>query len=241
MITATDPRYPMVYRDVVAHSVTGEAVGIEHYSRMIPLARSIDERLDLLEDAYHEKLHLLSMREVGARLAVPVKTNMDGPYWRRVRDAFRERADAGDLLGCYVMQDIILETFAVVLYEAVLPGSDPFAAERVRVIAGEEREHLAHGIRALTEEFARDSDALRERVDFANERVARVLAEWIGPEECGPHCGVCNEACAKLDLHLLGVEMPVVQARFVADYGEALRTIGFRSADVTRWLARLPA
>jgi hypothetical protein len=67
-----------------------------------------------------------------------------------------------------------------------------------------------------------------------------VLAEWIGPEECGPHCGVCNADCAKLDLHLLGVEMPAVQARFVADYGDAVRAIGFRPATVARWLARLP-
>jgi hypothetical protein len=80
MIDSTDPRYPRVYQDVIAHSVTGEAVGIEHYSRMIPLARSIDERLDLLEDAYHEKLHLLSMREVADRLQVPVKADLDGPY-----------------------------------------------------------------------------------------------------------------------------------------------------------------
>ena len=74
MIAPTDPRYPTVYRDVVAHSITGEAVGIEHYSRMIPLARSVDERLDLLEDAYHEKLHLLGMREVGRRLNVDSAT-----------------------------------------------------------------------------------------------------------------------------------------------------------------------
>ncbi len=240
MIAATDPRYPNVYRDVVAHSITGEAVGIEHYSRMIPLARSLDERLDLLEDAYHEKLHLLGMREVGRRLNVPENTDIDGPYWRRVRDVFRERADAGDLLACYVMQDIVLETFAVVLYEAVLPGSDPFAAEQIRMIAAEERDHLAHGIHALADAYSRDPSGLQERVNHANERVARVLAEWIGPEACGPHCGVCHAECAKLDLHLLEVDMVTTQARFVGDYGAALRSIGFPAADVTRWLARLP-
>ena len=241
MIAPTDPRYPTVYRDVVAHSVTGEAVGIEHYSRMIPLARSLDERLDLLEDAYHEKLHLMAMREVGHRLGVPEKADIDGPYWRKIREAFRSRADAGDLLGCYVMQDIVLETFAVVLYEAVLPGSDPFAAERIRVIAAEERDHLAHGIHALGEAHGTDQAGLEQRVDYATERVARVLAEWIGPEECGPHCGVCNAECAKLDLHLLGVDMPATQGRFVGEYGAALRAIGFPASQVTRWLAQLPA
>jgi fatty aldehyde decarbonylase len=240
MISPEDPRYPLVYRDVIAHSVTGEAIGIEHYSRMIPLGRSIDERLDLLEDAYHEKLHLLGMREIAEKLDVPVKSDIDGFYWRQIREAFRERADAGDLLGCYVMQDIILETFAVILYDAVLPGSDPFAAERVRMIADEERQHLAHGIEALRAICEQDLEGMRERVEFANQRVARVLAEWTGPDECGPHCGVCNTTCAKLDLNLLGVDMRAVQARFVTDYGRALREIGMPPADVTRWLARLP-
>jgi fatty aldehyde decarbonylase len=239
MIETTDPRYGTVYRDVIGHSVTGEAIGIEHYSRMIPLTQSIEERLDLLEDAYREKQHLLGMREVADKLGLTAKTDLDGYYWRRVRAAFRERAEAGDLLGCYVMQDIVLETFAVIMYEAVIPGSTPFAAQMVRGIAGEERTHLAHGIRALKTAYEEDPEGVRERVAFANERVARVLSEWTRPDQCGISCGVCVNTCAKHDLPLIEVDLASVHARFLDDYGRALREIGLPAADVTRWLSQL--
>lgn len=241
MIETTDPRYGNVYREVISHSVTGEAVGIEHYSRMIPLTGSIEERLDLLEDAYREKQHLLGMRQVAERMGLMPKTDLEGFYWRRVRAAFRERAEAGDLLCCYLMQDIVLETFAVVMYEAVIPGSTPFAAQMVRGIAGEERTHLAHGIKALRNVYEQDPEGMRERVSFANERVAKVLAEWTRPDQCGTSCGVCTNTCAKHDLPLLEVDMASVQARFLDDYGRALREIGLPAADVTRWLAQLTA
>jgi fatty aldehyde decarbonylase len=241
MIETTDPRYGNVYRDVIGHSVTGEAIGIEHYSRMIPLTDSIEERLDLLEDAYREKAHLMGMRQVAENLGLTAKSDLNGYYWRQVRAAFRERSEAGDLLGCYVMQDIVLEAFAVVMYEAVIPGSTPFAAGVVRAIAGEERTHLAHGIRALKAAYAKDPEGVRERVAFANERVARVLSEWTRPEQCGISCGVCATTCAKHDLPLIEVDLASVQARFLEDYGRALREIGLPTADVTRWLSQLSA
>src|SRR5439155_619240 len=83
------------YRDVIGHSVTGVAIGIEHYSRMIPRTMSIEERLDLLEDASREKAHLLGMREVPDKLGLTAKTDLDGYYWQQVRAAFRELSDLG--------------------------------------------------------------------------------------------------------------------------------------------------
>ena len=241
MIDTTDLRYGPVYRDVIGHSVTGESIGIEHYSRMIPLTDSIDERLDLLEDAYREKQHLLGMREVAEKLGLTPKTDLDGYYWKQIRAAFRERADAGDLLCCYIMQDIVLEAFAVVMYEAVIPGSTPFAAELVRAIATEEQGHLAHGVEALRGMYAQDPEGVRERVAFANERVARLLSEWTRPEQCGTSCGVCAGTCVKNDLHLIEVDLASVQARFFGYYGRALRDIGLPAADVTRCLSQLAA
>lgn len=239
--TTIDSAWGLVYSDVLGHAVTGEAMGIEHYSLMIPMSNSIDERLDLLDDAYHERMHLIGMRQIAEKLGLDVHTDLNGHYWKQVRAAFRERVEAGDLLGCYVMQDIVFETFAVVLYRAVAPGSPPFAAETLMAIADEEREHLSHGVRMLRELYPQDPEKMRERVEFANERVARVLAEWTKPGGCATSCGVCACSCAKLDLHRLDVDMADVQARFLDDYGQALREIGFPAADVTRWLARVTA
>jgi 1,2-phenylacetyl-CoA epoxidase catalytic subunit len=158
-----------------------------------------------------------------------------------VRSAFAERAAAADLGTCYVMQDILLETFAVTLYEALIPASYPFAAERLHVIASEEREHLEHGIEALGAALATDAAQANARIDRANETIGRTLVGWISPGMCEPHCGVCHAKCAKLDLHLLDIDMARVEATFVDSYGHALREAGAKPVDVARWLARLPA
>jgi hypothetical protein len=244
MLTPSHPRYAALHRTILSQAVTGEAVGIEHYARMIPLARSLDERLELLEDACHERHHLLAMREVAAELGLDVEIALDDAYWGRVRGAFGERADAGDIDACYVIQDVVLETYAVTLYRAVLQGVAPILAKRIEVVLADEQEHLGHGVRALREAHAANPEGARVRVEFANERVARVLSEWIRPEECEPLCGVCGGTggrCAKPDLELIEVYMPKVQAGFVAHYGRVLREAGFSPATVTRWLARLAA
>lgn len=104
------------------------------------------------------------------------------------------------------------------------------------------RPYAGLGFRALRTAYAQDPEGMRERVAFANERVARVLAEWTRPEQCGTPCGVCTDTCAKHDLQeLLEVDFGAVQAAFLDDYGRALREIGLPAADVTRWLSQLAA
>src|SRR5688572_30420221 len=125
MLSSDHPRYSALHQTIVSHSITGEAIAIEHYARMIPLARSIEERLELVEDAYHERTHLLSMRKVASDVSVEPKIVMDDAYWGPVRSAFNECADAKDIEGCYIIQDIVLESYAVVLYDALVPGLEP--------------------------------------------------------------------------------------------------------------------
>jgi fatty aldehyde decarbonylase len=242
VLTPDHPSYARAHRIVLSQAVTGEAVGIEHYARMIPLARDLDERLRLLEDAWRESLHLKSMREVAAELGVELEEAPDDPYWSRVKVAFTERASDGDLLGCYIIQDLVLECFAVVLYETLAGCVEPSIAARFTEIAADERTHLAEGLRLVSAAFHRDPDVTFKGIEFAHERVARVLGEWIKPRLCAPICGVCGKVgggCAKPDLALLELNMSRVQSKFVSRYGEVLREIGIPIGQVTRWLARL--
>jgi fatty aldehyde decarbonylase len=236
------PRYLPLHQVIVSLAITGELVGIENYARMILLAAEPEARLAMLEDAWHERHHVRAWQEIAARLGVEVKTTPDDAYWGRVRSAFRERADAGDLLGCYVIQDIVIESYAAVLYAAIEPGLERFIADRIATIAEDERNHLARGAATLGAAYREDAARAAEAVEFANERVARVFCEWVQPSDCEPICGVCGAVggqCAKQDLTLIDVNMPKVQAEFSALYGRVLRDAGFAPASVTRWLARL--
>ena len=231
-----------VYLTLLSHVVSGEAVGMEHYAQMIPIARSLEERLELLEDAWSEKKHLKSVLAVAGELGVTPRQAIHDDYWGQVRAAFRERAVAGDLAGCYVIQDVVLECLAVTFYEALVPGVAPAVAARLQAIASDEREHLAHGTATLREFHAADPKGLAERVEHANERAARTLAEWMRPRDCEPVCGVCSITrgrCFKESLELVDVDLAATRGRFCALYGSTLRAIGFTPASVTRWVARL--
>jgi fatty aldehyde decarbonylase len=242
VLAPNHPSYARVHRIILSQAVTGESVGIEHYARMISLTADLDERLGLLEDAWRERGHLESMRQVAKQLGLEVEEARDDPYWSRVKVAFAECASGGDLLGCYVIQDLVLECFAVVLYDALVPCVEPFIAERLSRVANDERSHLAHGVKMVREAHDRNPQTTFKRIEFANERVARVLAEWIKPQNCTPICGVCGKVgggCAKPDLELLELNMSRMQSMFVSRYGEALREVGVPTGQVTRWLARL--
>jgi fatty aldehyde decarbonylase len=242
MLSPHHPSYARVHSIILSQAITGESVGIEHYARMIPLAADLDERLRLLEDAWRERQHLESMREVAGELGVRAEEARADPYWSRVKGAFADCAARGDLLGCYVIQDVVLECFAVTLYESLAPCVEPFIAARLERIAADERGHLAEGMRLVRAAYNRDPDGALARIQSANERVARVLGEWIKPQNCAPVCGVCGSAgggCAKPDLELLQLNMSRVQSTFVARYGAVLREIGVPTGQVTRWLARL--
>jgi len=236
------PRFADVYRTLISHVIAGEAVGIEHYAQMIPIARTIDERMQLLEDAWSEKCHLKSMLAAAYELGVTPTSAIDDQYWGKVRAAFRARAVAGDLAGCYVIQDIVLECLAVAFYEGLVPRLEPTVAARLAAIAQEEREHLAHGTATAAEFHSEDPLGLEQRVEYANENAGRVLSEWMRPRDCEPVCGVCTitrGSCFKEDLQLLQVDIAATRGRFTALYGKTLRDVGFSPARVTRWVARL--
>jgi fatty aldehyde decarbonylase len=243
-MTRQHPEFRAVYGGIVSHIVTGEAVGMEHYARLVPAARDLRERLELLEEAWTEGRHLASMLDLAERLSLTVAWSSGDAYWGQVRSYFDERLADSDLASCRLVQDVILESFAVALYESVLPTLELSVAERVRVILVDEREHLGHGVAALRARVAEDPEGSAARVERANDVVVRLLARWIREADCAPECGVCRtlvRRCLKRDLRQLGVELSLARARFLSIYGRALREAGFAAAPVTRWLARLPS
>lgn len=241
MLSPEHDRYRPVHQVILSQAVVGESIAIQHLARMICLSQDLDERLELVQDAARERAHLLSLRSVAGDLGVPLVAPPD-PYWAEVSKAFDSFADVGDLDGCFIVQDVILECYAITLYRALETCTEPFLAELVRRIADEEERHLAHGIERVRQTLEQDSAKVRARIEAANESVARVLAGWVREEDCEPICGVCGRVegtCAKDDLRLLGMDLPGLQPAFAQLYGDSLRAAGLGAADVARWLARL--
>ncbi len=242
MLNRDDPRYARVHRIIVSQAVTGESVGIEHYAKMIALCPGLPERLALLEDAWRERHHLVAVQEAALDMGLIVEDGRDDPYWSRIRAAFDECAARGDLVACRMVQDVVLECFAVTLYRCLVGRVDAALSARFERIADDEEQHLRHGLEEARRAFESDPEGAFARVEFANERVARVLAEWIRPEDCRPVCGVCGKVgggCAKPDLEALELDLIRMRADFVSRYGAVLREAGVPPGTVTRWVARL--
>jgi fatty aldehyde decarbonylase len=242
MLAVDSSVYTRVHRIVFSQIVTGEAVGVEHYARMIPLATSLDERMGLLDDAWHEGQHLRAVQRLAASMELPVDPAVNDPYWGRVQAAFNECAERKDLAACYLIQDVVLECFAITLYRSLAPLLGADVQSTLERIAEDEEKHFAEGCARLQRAYESDPEGTMARMDFANERVARALAEWIKPEDCAPICSVCGKVgggCAKADLAKVDLDMTEVMAAFADRYGEALRHADLPTWAVTRWLARL--
>jgi Long-chain fatty aldehyde decarbonylase len=228
---------------VVSQAITGELIAIENYARMIPFAKTADEKLALLEEAMHERSHIKSLRNVAKMLGLrDMDGTADDPYWSKVRIQMVAALESGRLAHARFIQDFILEAYAITLYAAVVSRLSPVFAPKVRVILEDERTHLASAVEWMRELYATDPKQAHALVDATNRSVAAVLATWVAPEDCKPICGVCNKingTCGKPELARGGVSTDALAGAFLDTYGSALRDVGFSALAVAQWLSEL--
>ena len=237
------PAVRSAHRLILGQAITGELVAIENYARMIPLARSTEEKLALLEEAIHERGHIRILHGIGKVLDLgAIDAAVFDPYWTRVRSAMDEIVARSDLPAARFVQDFILECYAVTLYGAVTPHVEPVFRPKIQAIADDEHEHLVGGIAAFAALLTSDRARAFAILDFGHARVARVLAEWIAPSECRPLCGVCGalgDRCGKPLLQEIHLDTSRLAADFADVYGGALRQAGLSPAEALRYVAEL--
>src|SRR5438270_5061967 len=107
---------------------------------------------------------LLRFTAEGRKIGVHVANNVDAKYWKRLRDAFMRCIAERDFIGCLIVQEIMLESFAVASYARVgrvAPGSlgQTFAA-----ISAQEEEHVDHAMSILRAERALDQQRFDDKV-----------------------------------------------------------------------------
>src|SRR5207249_4203212 len=100
----------------------------------------------------------------GRKIGVEVTNNVDAKHWKRLRDAFLRCITERDFIGCLIVQEIMLESFAVASYSRVGkvgPGSLGGTFAR---IAAEEEDHVDHAMAILRTERARDAQRFDDKV-----------------------------------------------------------------------------
>jgi fatty aldehyde decarbonylase len=108
-----------VFADLLSQAVTGELIGMSNFASLVGLHDDLSEKLEALDHAQSERAHADAFRSAAKRLGIPVIVDLKAPYWDRIRTAFLRRVELKDIIGTTIIQEVMLESFAITLYRHV--------------------------------------------------------------------------------------------------------------------------
>src|SRR6202521_3678983 len=102
-----------IWQDVLAQAITGELLAAMNYASLSEICDDPEEVADALEHAAGERGHAARFAAEGRKIGVDAANNVDARHWKRLRDAFMGCITERDFIGCLIVQEIMLESFAV--------------------------------------------------------------------------------------------------------------------------------
>jgi fatty aldehyde decarbonylase len=229
-----------IWADVLAQAVTGELIGALNYQTLATLYQNPVEESEALDHARGETGHAASFTEAAKALGIEVVVNLDAQYWKRIRSSVLARAEAGDLIGCILAQEVMIESFAVASYHVVAKSAPGELGATFARIAGEEGEHITHAIHMLQAERARDPQGFDAKVHETHEDVMTTLAQMVSPKNLDCGCGLCTGSCVKSSLPQAGISLSEIRGASLQRYLRTLDEIGVPGESSLVWVAQLP-
>lgn len=229
-----------VYADILSQAVTGELIGMANYASMAELCSTVEDMEDAVQHANSERAHAVAFRRAAADIGVTVIEDMRAPYWRRIRDVFLRHVRAGDLTACLIIQELMLETFAVSMYQAVADVSEGKVSHAFRAIALEEESHLQHALDELAPAAQRDPAAFAAKVHGLHDEVMTILAEMVAARDPAGHCALCHGTCVKGSLGAIGLSVATLRGKALNHYLRVLDRLGIPGEESVAWVANLP-
>jgi fatty aldehyde decarbonylase len=230
----------LIWQDVLAQAMTGELVAAMNYTALSEMCDDSAEAADALEHAEGEQGHAAAFAAEGRKIGVDVPNNVGAKHWKRLREAFMRRITERDFIGCLIVQEIMLESFAVASYARVgkvAPGSlgKTFAA-----IAAEEEEHIDHAMAILRTERALDAQRFDDKVHRLHLEVMTTLAEMLARECQHGHCEVCHGSCVKPSLSKVSLTAAELRGASLHQYLRTLDMLGLPGEVTLAWVSQLP-
>lgn len=229
-----------VWQDVLAHAVTGEQIAVMNYSALADICDDAEERADALEHAEGERGHAAAFTAEGRKLGIDVPSNVNGRYWKRLHIAFMRCVEARDFIGCLIIQEVMLESFAVASYERVGRVGPGSLGKTFADISVEEEGHIEHAMSILRAERSLDAAAFDTKVHMLHLDVMTTLAEMMGREDANGHCEVCHGDCVKPGLPDIGLTTAELRGASLQRYMKTLDSLGIPGEVSLAWVAKLP-
>ena len=229
-----------IWQDVLAQAMTGELIAAMNYTSLAEICNDPEEVADALEHAAGEQGHAAAFAAEGRKMGVPVPSNVGAKYWRQLREAFLRCIAERDFIGCLIVQEIMLESFAVASYARVGRVGRGSLGKTFAAIAAEEAEHIDHAMEILRAERARDARRFDEKVHRLHLDVMTTLAEMLTKECRTGHCEVCHGSCVKPSLFEISLSAAELSGASLQQYLKTLDMLGLPGEVTLQWVAQLP-
>src|SRR6266704_6110274 len=229
-----------IWQDILAQAVTGEQLAAMNYTALSEICDDPAEVADALEHAAGERGHAASFAAEGRKIGVDVDNNVDAMHWRRLREAFLGCIAEHDFIGCLIVQEIMLESFAVASYARVAKVGPGSLSKTFARIAAEEEEHVDHAMAILRAERAQDVQRFDEKVHRLHLDVMTTLAKMLAKECKDGHCEVCHGNCVKPSLFEVSLSAAALRGASLEQYLKTLDMLGLPGEVTLAWVAQLP-
>jgi fatty aldehyde decarbonylase len=229
-----------IWQDILAQALTGELLAAMNYASLSEICDDPEEVADALEHSQGERGHAAAFAAEGRKIGVDVANNVEAKHWKRLREAFLRCIAGRDFIGCLIVQEIMLESFAVASYSRVgkvAPGS---MGETFARIAAEEEEHIGHAMSILRSERARDAQRFDEKVYRLHLDVMTTLAQMLAKECKDGHCEVCHASCVKPSLFDVSLSAAELRGASLQQYLKTLDMLGIPGEVTLAWVSQLP-
>src|SRR6478735_2276143 len=147
-----------VISDVFSQAITGELIGMSNFASLAETIDDPHEKMEAVEHANSERSHAEGFLSYAKKMKLKININMDSPYWGNVRKQFLSYAQKKDFISCLIIQEVMLESFAVSMYTDVGRALGGQAGLLFLSIAEEEKEHLEHSSDILRAELKKDPE-----------------------------------------------------------------------------------
>lgn len=211
---------------IASNAIAGEVMAVENYSEMVPLMPDTESKIETVKQAYDESKHILMLASLGKRHDYDVMREIVEPQWFNIRRHFSTAVHNKDLAACLVIQDLMTETMAIVLYRTLQRQGDPDTSALAGKILEDELEHLEIGLARIRRLLAEDPEGVHESLKWAHHRVMPELFSLVSTS-CHFLCDRLNIDCGSLSLGELKTDIDEIRIEALDAYVETLDKADF--------------
>jgi hypothetical protein len=220
--------------------MTGELIAAMNYTALSEICDDPAEAADAREHAQGERSHAAAFAAEGRKIGAEVPSNVEAKYWKRLHQAFLRRIAERDFIGCLIIQEVMLESFAVASYARAGRVASGSMGRTFAAIAIEEEEHIEHAMAILRAERARDERRFDEKLHRLHVEVMTILAEMLARECSHGHCEVCQGSCVKPSLSQIRLTAAELRGASLQQYLKTLDMLGLPGEVTLQWVTQLP-